>query len=52
MSAIKSRALHYSYPNADKPTLQELSFALPDGALTLVTGASGAGKSTLLRTFS
>ncbi len=51
MSAIKSRALHYSYPNADKPTLQELSFALPDGALTLVTGASGAGKSTLLRTF-
>lgn len=51
MSAIESRALHYSYPNAEKPTLENLSFALPDGALTLVTGASGVGKSTLLRTF-
>lgn len=51
MSAIESRALHYKYPNAEKPTLANLSFALPDGALTLVTGASGVGKSTLLRTF-
>lgn len=51
MSAIESRALHYTYPNSDNPTLHDLSFALPDGALTLVTGASGVGKSTLLRTF-
>lgn len=50
MSAIKSTALQYTYPNAPEPTLNGLTFALPEGALTLVTGVSGAGKSTLLRT--
>jgi len=50
MSAISSHALRYTYPNTDTPTLKELSFTLPEGALTLVTGASGVGKSTLLRT--
>lgn len=51
MSAISSQSLGYSYPNSETPTLHRLSFKLPDGALTLVTGASGVGKSTLLRTF-
>lgn len=51
MSAIHSDSLRYTYPNSPAPILNGLSFSLPDGSLTLVTGASGAGKSTLLRTF-
>ncbi len=50
MSAIKSTALQYTYPNALTPTLNGVTFTLPEGALTLVTGVSGVGKSTLLRT--
>lgn len=33
----------------DKETLSDVSFALPSGSMTFVTGASGAGKTTLLK---
>lgn len=39
----------YSYPEADRPALQNATFHLPEGELALVIGPSGAGKSTLLR---
>ncbi len=40
----------YRYPNADAPTLSDLSLDIPEGAFVLVMGPSGAGKSTFLRT--
>lgn len=41
--------LSYTYPQAPKPVLHDISFDIPEGSFVLVAGASGAGKSTLLR---
>jgi energy-coupling factor transport system ATP-binding protein len=37
-----------TYPEADRPTLDRVSFELPEGDLCLVVGSTGTGKSTLL----
>jgi len=39
----------YTYPDAMRPALRDVTLSIPDGALALVIGNSGAGKSTLLR---
>ncbi len=39
----------FTYPEADQPTLHDVSLFLPEGAFALLVGASGSGKSTLLR---
>ena len=39
----------YTYPNAERPALQDLSLAIGEGEFLLVCGPSGAGKSTFLR---
>ncbi|MBN2390282.1 MAG: energy-coupling factor ABC transporter ATP-binding protein [Anaerolineae bacterium] len=39
----------YTYPDATRPALRDVSLSIPDGAFVLVMGSSGAGKSTLLR---
>ena len=39
----------YTYPEADRPALRELSLAFEPGTFTVVSGLSGSGKSTLLR---
>jgi energy-coupling factor transporter ATP-binding protein EcfA2 len=39
----------YTYPEAARPALQNVSLELPEGVFALVVGTSGAGKSTLLR---
>jgi ATP-binding cassette subfamily C protein EexD len=36
-------------PGGTKPTLSNISFALPAGSTTMILGASAAGKSTLVR---
>jgi ABC-type multidrug transport system fused ATPase/permease subunit len=41
--------LSYRYPGSDKG-IRDVSFALPRGSFTVVTGRVGAGKTTLLRT--
>ncbi|WP_125704373.1 ABC transporter ATP-binding protein [Lacticaseibacillus daqingensis] len=37
----------FAYPNDATPTLKDISFSLPAGAMVGVVGATGAGKSTL-----
>ena len=39
----------YTYPNAPRPALSDISLTIPEGEFLLVCGPSGAGKSTLLR---
>lgn len=46
---IRFESVSYSYPDAAFPALSGVSFALPEGEITLITGPSGSGKSTLLR---
>lgn len=38
----------FTYPGADRPALDDVSFSVPGGATLAVVGRSGAGKSTLV----
>ncbi|HEX5967054.1 MAG TPA: ATP-binding cassette domain-containing protein, partial [Intrasporangium sp.] len=38
------------YPDADEPSLRDVTLEIPEGELVLVVGPTGSGKSTLLRT--
>lgn len=38
----------FSYPGADRPVLQDVSFTVPRATTTAVVGSTGSGKSTLL----
>jgi energy-coupling factor transport system ATP-binding protein len=38
----------FTYPDAVRPTLDEVSFTIAEGDLCLVIGGTGSGKSTLL----
>lgn len=49
---IRVTNLSYTYPNQDRPALDNVSLVIESGEFVLLTGASGAGKSTLLRAFS
>jgi len=46
---IDIQRLSYSYPNADRPALQDVSLSIDEGEFVLLAGSSGSGKSTLLR---
>ena len=39
----------FTYPGEVDPALQNLSFVLPEGSFTAITGTSGSGKTTLAR---
>jgi ATP-binding cassette subfamily B protein len=38
----------FTYPGADRPVLQDISFTAPPGTTTAIVGSTGSGKSTLV----
>ena len=49
MAAFEIRDLSFTYPNENKPAVDNITLSIPEGRITLICGASGSGKSTLLR---
>lgn len=45
---IHARALSFAYPGAGRPSLENISFDVPEGTLLCLCGVNGSGKSTLL----
>lgn len=45
---LEVRGLTFTYPDAERPALRELSFSLPAGGKLGLVGPVGSGKSTLL----
>ncbi|WP_248928060.1 ABC transporter ATP-binding protein [Paenibacillus hamazuiensis] len=45
---IEIRNLTFSYPEADRPTLQNVSLKVPKGSSLAIVGRVGSGKSTLV----
>lgn len=51
MAVIEARDLSYTYPNAAKPAIHEVSLEIERGEFVILTGPSGCGKTTLCRCF-
>ena len=49
---VEFRSVGFTYPEAEAPTLTDVSFAVAEGELCLVVGPTGSGKSTLLQAVS
>ncbi len=49
MDLISCKHLTFTYPECDAPTLDDISFDIPQSEFVLLCGKSGCGKSTLLR---
>ena len=45
---VELRGATFSYPGADQPVLQEVSFTVRPGTTTAIIGSTGAGKTTLI----
>jgi ABC-type Mn2+/Zn2+ transport system ATPase subunit len=46
--AVRAEQLWFSF-GSDKPVLQDVSFSVPRGSITVVIGPNGSGKATLLK---
>ena len=47
--ALRYDGVSFTYPEASRPALRDVTARLDEGTFALVAGATGAGKSTLLR---
>ena len=46
--AVEFRNVSFSYPGADAPVIDEISFTARPGKTTAIIGSTGSGKSTLI----
>lgn len=51
MEILRAEGLSFSYPDAPRSALSDVSFAVEQGSFVTLCGSSGSGKSTLLRHF-
>ena len=49
MPLLTVKNLSFSYPEMEKPALDDISFLINKGEYTVILGANGSGKSTLAR---
>ncbi len=49
MGIVEVKNLSYTYPNASKPALEDISISIEAGEFILLTGPSGCGKTTFCR---
>lgn len=49
MEIIKIKNLSFSYPGAQRPVIDNVSFGIEAGDFAVLMGATGSGKSTLMR---
>ena len=45
---VRLESASFNYPGADRPVLQDVSFAATPGTTTAIVGSTGSGKSTLV----
>ena len=50
MNVVEIEHLCYTYPGADKPTLQDVDLTIEKGDFLAIVGNNGCGKSTLCKT--
>lgn len=48
-ASLKIEDFSFTYPQAENPALENITFSVPSGAFVVLCGPSGCGKTTLLR---
>jgi energy-coupling factor transporter ATP-binding protein EcfA2 len=49
MAILEVKQLHFTFPDAELPALDEVSLSIESGSFVLLCGPTGCGKTTLLR---